>query len=75
MAGPRPRSRRMRDRKEAEARKEANAITESRARAVAYCEKVKPFFDEIRYNVDKLEILVDDRLWELPKYREMLFLR
>ena len=58
-----------------EARKEANAITESRARAVAYCEKVKPFFDEIRYNVDKLEILVDDRLWELPKYREMLFLR
>ncbi|HTJ12408.1 MAG TPA: glutamine synthetase III [Dinghuibacter sp.] len=58
-----------------EARKEANAIAESRARAIAYCDKVKPFFDEIRYHVDKLEILVDDRLWELPKYREMLFLR
>jgi glutamine synthetase len=58
-----------------EARKEANAITDSRARAIAYCDKVKPFFDEIRYAVDKLEILVDDRLWELPKYRELLFLR
>ena len=58
-----------------EARKEANAIAGSRARAIAYCDKVKPYFDEIRYHVDKLEIIVDDRLWELPKYREMLFLR
>jgi len=58
-----------------EARKEANAITDSRSRAIAYCDKVKPYFDDIRYHVDKLEILIDDRLWELPKYRELLFLR
>ena len=38
-------------------------------------EKVKPYFDDIRYSVDKLELLVDDSEWELPKYREMLFLR
>jgi len=58
-----------------EARKAANAISGSRAKAVAYCETVKPFFDEIRYSVDKLELLVDDSEWELPKYRELLFLR
>lgn len=58
-----------------EARKAANAIETTRQRAIDYCEKVKPYFDEIRYHVDKLEILVDDRLWELPKYRELLFLR
>jgi len=58
-----------------EARKAANAISSSREKAIAYCEKVKPFFDEIRYSVDKLELLVDDSEWELPKYREMLFLR
>ena len=58
-----------------EARKEANAIENSRSRAIAYCDKVKPFFDEIRYHVDKLELLVDDNLWELPKYRELVFLR
>jgi glutamine synthetase len=58
-----------------EARKAANSITGSRAKAVAYCETVKPFFDEIRYSVDKLELLVDDSEWELPKYRELLFLR
>jgi len=58
-----------------EARKEANSIEKSRARAIAYCDKVKPYFDEIRYHVDKLELLIDDRLWELPKYRELVFLR
>jgi glutamine synthetase len=58
-----------------EARKKANALTESREKAIAYCDKVKPFFDEIRYHVDKLELLVDDASWELPKYRELLFLR
>lgn len=58
-----------------EARKAANNLASSRDKAVAYCDKVKPFFDKIRYHVDKLELLVDDSEWELPKYREMLFLR
>jgi len=58
-----------------EARKAANALSDTRAKAIAYCDKVKPFFDEIRYSVDKLELLVDDSEWELPKYREILFLR
>jgi glutamine synthetase len=58
-----------------EARKVANEISDSREKAIAYCDKVKPFFDKIRYHVDKLELLVDDEYWELPKYREMLFLR
>ncbi len=58
-----------------EARKAANALTGSREKAVAYCDQVKPYFDEIRYSVDKLELLVDDSEWELPKYRELLFLR
>jgi glutamine synthetase len=58
-----------------EARKEANNLTSSRDKAIAYCEKVKPYYDNIRYAVDKLELLVDDSAWELPKYRELLFLR
>ncbi len=58
-----------------EARKKANALTDTREKAIAYCDKVKPYFDEIRYHVDKLELLVDDSEWELPKYRELLFLR
>ena len=58
-----------------EARKVANEIADTRERAIAYCDTVKSCFDEIRYNVDKLELLVDDKLWELPKYRELLFLR
>jgi len=58
-----------------EARKAANALSGSKEKAVAYCEKVKPYYDSIRYSVDKLELLVDDSLWELPKYRELLFLR
>lgn len=48
----------------------------TRTKAIAYQSQVKDaFFDEIRYHVDKLELLVDDREWYLPKYREMLFLR
>ncbi|MEP7278157.1 MAG: glutamine synthetase III [Bacteroidota bacterium] len=59
-----------------EARKIANAIDSTRTRAIAYESQVKePFFDTIRYHVDKLELLVDDETWLLPKYREMLFLR
>ena len=41
----------------------------------AYCDKVKPFFDVIRGHVDALEAIVDDNVWPLPKYREMLFIR
>ncbi len=58
-----------------EARKVANEIEDTREKAVAYCDNVKKYFDEIRYHVDKLELLVDDEYWELPKYRELLFLR
>ncbi len=59
-----------------EERKKANEISDSRERAIAYCDKIKgPYFDTIRYHVDKLELLVDDAHWLLPKYREMLFLR
>lgn len=58
-----------------EARKKANAIEETRQKAIAYCDDVKVFFEIIRYHVDKLELLVDDEYWKLPKYRELLFLR
>jgi glutamine synthetase len=59
-----------------EARKKVNAITNTREKAIAYSEQVKEaFFDKIRYSVDKLELLVGDQYWALPKYREMLFLR
>lgn len=58
-----------------EARKAANNLVSSRDKAIDYCDKVKPYFDKIRYHVDKLELLVDDSEWELPKYREILFLR
>jgi glutamine synthetase len=58
-----------------EARKVANNLEHSDAKAIAYCDSVKPFFEEIRYAVDKLELLVDDEDWPLAKYREILFLR
>jgi glutamine synthetase len=59
-----------------EARKICNNIEDSRERAIAYCSQVKePFFDQVRYHADKLEQLVDDKEWYLPKYRELLFLR
>jgi len=58
-----------------EERKKANNLDSAKKQAHAYCDKVKPFFDTIRYNVDKLENIVDDATWPLPKYREMLYLR
>ena len=58
-----------------EERKKANVMTDPEKKAVAYCEKVKPYFDQIRYHCDKLELMVDDELWPLVKYREMLFTR
>jgi glutamine synthetase len=57
-----------------EARKTANKISDAKKLAVAYCYKVQPFFETIRYHADKLELLVDDEMWSLPKYREMLFI-
>jgi len=56
-------------------RKQANAIEDIREKAIAYDEKVKAFFVPIRYHVDKLEQLVDDSLWPLPKFRELLFIK
>ncbi len=58
-----------------EARKKANVIEDTRERAIFYCDGVKKYFEQIRYHADKLELLVDDEYWELPKYREILFLR
>jgi glutamine synthetase len=59
-----------------EARKICNRMENTRTKAIAYCSQVKEtFFDKIRYHVDKLELLVDDKEWYLPKYREILFLR
>src|SRR5829696_3849481 len=59
-----------------EARKKANNLTDTKEKALAYCADVKEkYFDTLRYNVDKLEQLVDDKEWELPKYRELVFLR
>ena len=58
-----------------EARKEANKIHEPEERAFAYCNKVLPYFEKVRSHADKLELLVDDELWPLPKYRELLFTR
>jgi len=54
-------------------RKVANNIDDIEKKAHVYCNKVKPLFDEIRYHCDKLELLVDDELWPLTKYRELLF--
>ncbi len=58
-----------------EARKKANKIEDIEAKAYAYCFDVKPYFDEIRYHCDKLELMIDDELWPLTKYRELLFTR
>ncbi len=56
-------------------RKKANVIADSKSKADAYCNKVKPYFDEIRYHCDKLERLVSDKHWPLTKYRELLFVK
>jgi len=58
-----------------EERKKANKIDGNEDRALAYCFNVKSKFDDIRYHADKLERLVDDRLWEFPKYRELLYIK
>ena len=57
-----------------QARKKANTIEDVREKAIAYDEIVKPYFDEIRYHVNKLEKIVDDQRWPLPKLRELLFI-
>jgi glutamine synthetase len=58
-----------------EARKQANEEESMHERASMYCHDVKSYFDQIRYHSDKLELIVEDKLWPLPKYRELLFLR
>ena len=58
-----------------EARRVANRIDDTRERAVAYHDTVAPRLDTIRYQIDKLELIVSDELWTLPKYRELLFIR
>lgn len=58
-----------------EERKKANVIEHAEERAEAYCHHVKPYFDQIKYHCDKLELLVDDELWPLTKTRELLFTR
>ena len=57
------------------ARKVANKIENEREKAIAYHDTVAPKMEEIRYHIDKLELTVEDELWTLPKYREMLFIR
>jgi glutamine synthetase len=54
-------------------RKKANNIKDTTKKATVYCNQVKPLFDDIRYHCDKLELLIDDELWPLAKYRELLF--
>ena len=58
-----------------DARRKANRIESEKEKAVAYHDTVLPFFDVIRDNVDNLELIVDDEMWPLPKYRELLFIR
>lgn len=58
-----------------EARKVANVIESAKEKAVAYEQAVRPYLDDIRYHIDKLELIVDNELWPLPKYRELLFVR
>ena len=58
-----------------EARKVANRIEGQRAKAIAYHDNIAPMLEQIRYHIDKLELIVDDQMWTLPKYRELLFIR
>jgi glutamine synthetase len=58
-----------------EARKVANKIESEREKAIAYHDTVVPLMEEVRYHIDKLELMVDDEMWPLPKYRELLFIR
>jgi len=57
-----------------EARKRANKIEDARSKAIAYHDTVEPFLSVIRYHIDKLELIVDNQMWPLPKYRELLFI-
>ncbi len=57
------------------ARKSANRIDDEREKAIAYHDTVVPCMDVIRYHIDKLELMIDDEMWPLPKYRELLFIR
>ena len=57
------------------ARRVANKITNEREKAIAYHDTVVPPMDIIRYHIDKLELMVDNEIWPLPKYRELLFIR
>lgn len=57
------------------ARKVANKIENEREKAIAYHDTIVPMLEEIRYHIDKLELVVDDQMWTLPKYRELLFIR
>ena len=57
------------------ARKQANKLSDEHEKAIAYHDSVEPRLSEIRYQIDKLELIVDDGLWPLPKYRELLFIR
>lgn len=56
-------------------RKEVNRYESTEQKALEYRDKVFPFFEEVKYHVDKLELLIDDEMWPLPKYRELLFIR
>lgn len=56
-------------------RKKANKLTDMHKKAFDYCTNIKARFEKIRYHADKLELLVDDKIWPMPKYRELLFLR
>jgi glutamine synthetase len=58
-----------------EARKSINSIEDISDKAIAYANKIYPYMEKLRVSADKLEMLVDDELWPLPKYRELLFLR
>jgi glutamine synthetase len=58
-----------------QARKDANALEDVREKAIAYYDNVKPYFDVIRYESDKLELMIDDEQWPMPKFREMLYTR
>jgi glutamine synthetase len=58
-----------------EARKVANKIESEREKAIVYHDQIAPMLEDIRYHIDKLELIVDNQMWTLPKYRELLFIR
>ena len=58
-----------------DARRQANRIKSEREKAIAYHDNVVPRMETIRYHIDKLELMVDNEIWPLPKYRELLFIR